>query len=99
MILKKKKTMSKAENRFQEQKHKKKTIHIIKDIWREPNLAKDEKFVGIEAGVHSKRCSCPMCSRSRKNPWAKTDRLPINERRAFQKEINQLNEGDDNEKM
>ncbi len=76
--------MTKSENRFQEQKHKKRTKKLIKDVWREPELAKDEKFVGIEAGVHSRRCSCPMCKRSRKNPWAKTDKLPIQERRKNQ---------------
>jgi len=91
--LMKMKTMSRAENRFQEEKHKRKTIHVIRDIWREPGLAKDKRFVGIESHVHSKRCSCPMCSRSRRNPWAKTDKLPISERRALEGVSSQFDEG------
>ena len=73
--------MSKAENRFQEEKHKEKTRKLIKDVWQKPELAEDERFVGIEAGVHSRRCSCPMCRSGRKNPWAKTDKLTVQERR------------------
>ncbi len=76
--------MTKAENRFQEQKHKKKAKKLIKDVWREPELAEDERFVGIEAGVHSRRCSCSMCRRSRKNPWKKSDKLTIRERKENQ---------------
>lgn len=75
------KKMTKAENRFQEEKHKKRAKKLIKDVWHEPELANDEKFVGIEAGVHSRRCSCPMCKRGRKNPWAKSDKLTMQERR------------------
>ena len=89
--------MTKAENRFQEEKHKKKTRKLIKDVWHEPVLAEDEKFVGIEAGVHSKRCSCPMCKRSRKNPWAKTDKLPMQERKANQGVKEEIEEALDNE--
>lgn len=73
--------MSKEENRFQEQKHKKKAKKLIKDVWNNPDLADDERFVGIEAGVHSRRCSCSMCKKSRRNPWFKSGRLTVQERR------------------
>ena len=84
--------MSRAESRLQKQKRKRKTRKLIRDVWREPELAEDERFVGIEAGVHSRRCSCPMCRRSRKNPWAKSDRLTIQERREEQDAREQLEE-------
>lgn len=89
--------MTKAENRFQEEKHKRKARKLIKDVWREPELADDEKFVGIEAGVHSRRCSCPMCKRSRKNPWAKTDKLPVQERKENQGLKEEIEEALENE--
>ena len=74
--------MSLEENRFQDEKHKKRARKLIKDVWHNPDLAKDEKFVGIEAGVHSRRCSCPMCRRTRKNPLFKSDeKLTMQERR------------------
>ena len=89
--------MTKAENRFQEEKHKRKAKKLIKDVWREPELAENEKFVGIEAGVHSRRCSCPMCKRSRKNPWAKTDKLSMQERKKNQGLKEEIEEALENE--
>ena len=86
---------SRAQTRFQEAKHKAKTRRLIKDVWRKPELAKDERFVGVEAGVHSDRCSCPMCRTSRSNPLAKTDRLPASERRKLSDAAEQLEESDE----
>lgn len=82
--------MSKEENRFQEEKHKRKAKKIIKDIWHNPDLANNEKFVGIEAGVHSRRCSCPMCRRTRKNPWYKKEKLTVQERREIESESDEI---------
>ena len=74
-------TKSKAMNRFQVWKHKEKAKRLIGDIWHLPGRTGDKRFVGIEAGVHGVRCSCPMCRTSRSNPLAKTARLPVSERR------------------
>ena len=66
--------MSKAENRFQEAKHKRKTQRLIKDVWQRPELADDARFVGVQTGVHARPCSCFLCKRGenkRKNPDAK----------------------------
>ena len=74
--------MSKAENRFEDEKRKKRTRKLLKNIWHDAELADDDRFVGIEAGVHSRRCSCDMCKRSRKNPWKKGNgKLTRQERR------------------
>ena len=74
--------MSKAENRFEDEKRKKRTRKLLRNIWHDAELADDDRFVGIEAGVHSRRCSCDMCKRSRKNPWKKgSGKLTRQERR------------------
>ena len=57
----------KDQRRFQARKHKEKTRKFFKDVLKRPELAEDDRFVGIESGVHSRRCSCPMCKRG-KNP-------------------------------
>lgn len=64
--------MSKEENRFQEQKHKKRVRKLIKDVWKEPGLADDDRFVGVMSGVHGRKCSCPMCKKG-KNPKKEPD--------------------------
>lgn len=85
--------MSRAENRFEEWKKKRKTKRILREAWCEPSLAEDEKFVGIEAGVHSRRCSCDMCKRGRKNPWAKGEKkLTLQERKMEEEEKENINE-------
>ena len=91
--------MTKAENRFQEEKHKRKAKKLIKDVWREPELANDEKFVGIEAGVHSRRCSCYMCKRNRKNPWLKSNKLSMQERKKNQGLKEEIEEALENEEQ
>ena len=90
-------TRGKADNRFQDRKHKEKTKRMIKEVWNEPEKADDEKFVGIEAGVHGARCSCPMCQTSRKNPWAKKDKLPAKERRDLLDAKEQIDETEKND--
>lgn len=70
---------------------------MIKEVWNEPEKADDEKFVGIEAGVHGVRCSCPMCQTSRKNPWAKKDKLPAKERRDLLDAKEQIDETEKND--
>lgn len=83
-------TKNKAMNRFQAWKHKEKAKRRIRDIWHRPAQAGDKRFVGIEAGVHGVRCSCPMCRTSRNNPLAKTGRLPVSERRRLRDALEQL---------
>ncbi len=73
--------MTKEENRFQERKHKEKARKLIKDVWHEPELADDGRFVGVWAGVHGRKCSCPMCKKG-KNP--KKDPIEENEEADFQ---------------
>ena len=63
--------MSKAENRFQDRKHKERARRVLKEVLQEHDLANDERFVGKAASVHSRPCSCSLCCRSRHNPWAK----------------------------
>ena len=76
--------MSLEENRFQDAKHKKKAQRILKDVLHEPERAGDKKTVGIEAGVHSRRCSCSLCKRTRRNPWFKSgSKLTVQEQRAI----------------
>ena len=82
--------MSKAENRFENEKRKKRTRKLLRNIWHDAELADDDRFVGIEAGVHSRRCSCDMCKRSRKNPWKKGDgKLTRQERRMLEDDENE----------
>lgn len=52
-----------AGRRFQAVKHKERARRLIRDVLHRPGLARDARFVGIEAGVHSRRCSCPMCKK------------------------------------
>lgn len=78
--------MNRSERRFQDEKHKMKTKRLIKDVWHEDELADDEKFVGRQASVHAKACSCPACCSRRNNPWAKSKRLTVQERRELQDE-------------
>ena len=75
--------MSKAENRFQARKHKAKARRVLKDVWQDRALADDKKFVGIEASVHTRRCSCSLCCRTRRNPWFKgAHKLTVQELRS-----------------
>lgn len=87
---------SKEERRALEQKHKQKTKKLIKNVWKRPELAEDERFVGIETGVHSDRCSCSMCQTSRRNAWLKSNRLPVSERKELLDVEEQMDEEIDN---
>jgi len=81
----------KAERRFEEEKRKERTRRLIRDVWDDPERSEDGRFVGIEAGTHSRRCSCPMCRTSRRNPLFKgKSRLPASERRMLDDADSQL---------
>ena len=87
----------KAERRRQAEKHKEKTKRLVKLVWHEPELSDDDKFIGIEAGVHSDRCSCPMCQTSRKNKWLKGNRIPVNEQKELEDATEQIEEAEEEE--
>lgn len=89
----------KAERRHQAEKHKEKARKLIKEVWHDPNLAEDDRFVGIEAGVHSDRCSCPMCQTSRRNKWLKGNRIPVNEQKELEDAKEQIEEAEDEERQ
>ena len=78
--------MTRAETRRQDKIHKEKAKRLLKEIKHEYELAEDPRIVGIEADSHSCRCSCSLCRTSRKNPWAKTEKLSIQERRKNQED-------------
>ena len=76
--------MTKAENRFQEEKHKVKIRRFLKDVLHYYDKVSDDKFVGIETSVHGKRCSCPMCCNMRRSPYASTwEKLTMQEKKAL----------------
>ena len=80
----------KAERRHLAEKRKAKTKRLVKDVWHDPERAEDKRFIGIEAGVHSDRCSCPMCQTSRRNAWLKGDRIPVNEKKLLEDAAEQI---------
>lgn len=87
----------KAERRRQAEKHKEKTKRLVKLVWHEQELADDDKFIGIESGVHSDRCSCPMCQTSRRNKWLKGNRIPVNEQKELEDAEEQIEEAEEEE--
>lgn len=89
----------KAERRHQDEKHKEKARKLIKDVWHNPEQAEDDRFVGIEAGVHSDRCSCSMCQTSRRNKWLKGNRIPVNEQKELEDAAEQITEAEDEERQ
>ena len=75
--------MSKAENRFQARKHKAKARRILKDVLQFRDLTEDKRFIGRQASVHSRPCSCSLCCRTRRNPWLKgASKLTVQEQRS-----------------
>lgn len=70
-----------AFRRFQERKHKKHAQNILKNVFCDKELAKDEKQIGIFA--HSpKGCSCPMCGNPRNQRFKLKEKLTIAEQKA-----------------
>ena len=77
-----------AYRRQQEHKRKKQCAKVIKQIWHEPDLAKDEKRIGKMAHVRG-ICACRMCGNPRKYFKEETKQEKINKDKS--KEIDEEN--------
>jgi hypothetical protein len=61
-----------ANRRAQRERIKNKVIRLIRDIWRAPDIVKDEGYVGSLVNHGAQICSCPMCGNPRRHFGEKT---------------------------